>query len=95
MTLIAVSAILMLDTVAASASDCVSSLFRWALLGLTFFIPYGLMNAEMGTTMGTTYPEKGCYLRLGKLDRDRAVTRCSTNAAAKRHVGRELAKRTS
>lgn len=55
MTLITVSAILLLDTVAASASVGVSSLFWWAFLGLTFFIPYGLMNAEMGTT----YPEKG------------------------------------
>lgn len=55
MTLITVSAILLLDTVAASASIGVSSLFWWAFLGLTFFIPYGLMNAEMGTT----YPEKG------------------------------------
>jgi len=53
MTLITVSAILLLDTVAASASVGVSSLFWWAFLGLTFFIPYGLMNAEMGTT----YPE--------------------------------------
>lgn len=55
LTLITVSAILLLDTVAASASVGVSSLFWWAFLGLTFFVPYGLMNAEMGTT----YPEKG------------------------------------
>ena len=55
MTLITVSAILLLDTVAASASVGVSALFWWVFLGLTFFIPYGLMNAEMGTT----YPEKG------------------------------------
>ena len=55
MTLITVSAILLLDTVAASASVGVSSLFWWAFLGLTFFVPYGLINAELGTT----YPEKG------------------------------------
>jgi len=55
MTLLTVSAILLLDTVAASASIGVSSLFWWAFLGITFFIPYGLMNAEMGTT----YPEEG------------------------------------
>ena len=55
MTLLTVSAILLLDTVAASASIGVSSLFWWAFLGVTFFIPYGLMNAEMGTT----YPEEG------------------------------------
>ncbi len=55
MTLLTVSAILLLDTVAASASIGVSSLFWWVFLGITFFIPYGLMNAEMGTT----YPEDG------------------------------------
>ncbi|MDH3621388.1 MAG: APC family permease [Gammaproteobacteria bacterium] len=55
MTLLTVSAILLLDTVAASASIGVSSLFWWVFLGVTFFIPYGLMNAEMGTT----YPEEG------------------------------------
>ncbi len=55
MTLLTVSAILLLDTVAASAAVGVSSLFWWVFLGITFFIPYGLMNAEMGTT----YPEEG------------------------------------
>ncbi len=55
MTLLTVSAILLLDTVAASAAIGVSSIFWWAFLGITFFIPYGLMNAEMGTT----YPEEG------------------------------------
>jgi len=55
MALLTVSAILLLDTVAASAAIGVSSLFWWAFLGITFFVPYGLMNAEMGTT----YPEEG------------------------------------
>jgi amino acid transporter len=55
MTLLTVSAILLLDTVAASAAIGVSALFWWVFLGITFFIPYGLMNAEMGTT----YPEEG------------------------------------
>jgi amino acid transporter len=55
MTLLTVSAILLLDTVAASAAIGVSSLFWWVFLGITFFIPYALMNAEMGTT----YPEEG------------------------------------
>ena len=55
MTLMTVSAILLLDTVAASAAIGVSSMFWWVFLGISFFIPYGLMNAEMGTT----YPEEG------------------------------------
>ncbi len=55
LTLITVSAILLLDTLASTASMGVSSLFWWMFLGLTFFVPYALMNAEMGTT----YPEKG------------------------------------
>src|SRR5210317_663497 len=55
MTLFTVSAILLLDTLAASASIGVSSLFWWTLLGIVFFIPYGLISAELGTT----YPEQG------------------------------------
>lgn len=55
MTLFTVSAILLLDTLAASASIGVSSIFWWTLLGLIFFVPYGLISAELGTT----YPEQG------------------------------------
>ena len=55
MTLFTVSAILLLDTLAASASIGVSSIFWWTLLGIIFFIPYGLISAELGTT----YPEQG------------------------------------
>ena len=55
MTLFTVSAILLLDTLAASASIGVSSIFWWTLLGLVFFVPYGLISAELGTT----YPEQG------------------------------------
>ncbi len=55
MTLFTVSAILLLDTLAASASIGVSSLFWWPLLALVFFIPYGMISSEMGTT----YPEQG------------------------------------
>ena len=54
-TLFTVSAILLLDTLAASASIGVSSIFWWILLGIIFFIPYGLISAEMGTS----YPEQG------------------------------------
>lgn len=55
LTLFTVSAILLLETLSSTASIGVSSLFWWVFLGLTFFVPYGLMNAEMGTT----YPEQG------------------------------------
>ncbi|MBT7720137.1 MAG: amino acid permease, partial [Halieaceae bacterium] len=55
MTLFTVSAILLLDTLAASASIGVSSIFWWGLMGIIFFIPYGLITAELGTT----YPEQG------------------------------------
>ncbi len=55
MTLFTVSAILLLDTLAASAAIGVSSLFWWGLMGLIFFVPYGLISAELGTS----YPEQG------------------------------------
>lgn len=55
MTLFSISAILLLDTLAATAAIGVSSLFWWLFLGLIFFLPYGLICAEMGTT----YPEQG------------------------------------
>jgi len=55
MTLFTVSAILLLDTLAASASIGVSSITWWVLLALVFFVPYGLISAELGTT----YPEQG------------------------------------
>lgn len=55
MTLFTVSAILLLDTLAASASIGVSSITWWLILGVVFFIPYGLISAELGTT----YPEQG------------------------------------
>ncbi|RLQ21378.1 amino acid permease [Seongchinamella sediminis] len=55
MTLFTVSAILLLDTLAASASIGVSSISWWLIMGVIFFIPYGLISAELGTT----YPEQG------------------------------------
>ena len=55
MTLFTVSAILLLDTLAASASIGVSSITWWCILGLFFFVPYGLISSELGTT----YPEQG------------------------------------
>lgn len=55
MTLFTVSAIVLLDTLSASASIGVSSITWWCLLGFLFFIPYGLISAELGTA----YPEQG------------------------------------
>ncbi len=55
MVLFSVSAILLLDTLAAGASIGVQSVFWWLFLGLVFFVPYALICSEMGTT----YPEQG------------------------------------
>ena len=55
MVLFSVSAILLLDTLAAGASIGVQSVFLWLFLGLIFFVPYALICSEMGTT----YPEQG------------------------------------
>ncbi|MEX2259201.1 MAG: APC family permease [Woeseia sp.] len=53
--LFTVSAILLLDTLAASATIGPASIFWWLFLGVVFFLPYALICAEMGTT----YPEQG------------------------------------
>ncbi len=53
--LFTVSAILLLDTLAAGATVGASSVFWWISLGVVFFVPYALICAEMGTT----YPEQG------------------------------------
>lgn len=53
--LFTVSAILLLDTLAAGAAVGASSVFWWLFLGLVFFVPYALICAEMGTS----YPEQG------------------------------------
>ena len=55
MVLFSVSAILLLDTLAAGASIGVQSVFWWLFLGLVFFVPYALICSEMGTA----YPEQG------------------------------------
>jgi len=55
LVLFTVSAILLLDTLAASASIGASSLFWWLFLGAVFMLPIGLITAELGTT----YPEEG------------------------------------
>lgn len=55
MVLFTVSAILLLDTLAAAASVGASSVFWWCFLGVIFFIPFALICAEMGCS----YPEQG------------------------------------
>ncbi len=55
LVLFTVSAILLLDTLAASASIGASSLFWWLFLGAIFLIPIGLITAELATA----YPEEG------------------------------------
>lgn len=55
MTLFTVSAILVLDTLAPSASIGPSSISWWIITLILFFVPYGLMTAELGTA----YPKQG------------------------------------
>lgn len=55
MVLYTVSAILLLDTLAATASVGSSSVFWWLFLGVIFFVPFAMICAEMGCT----YPEQG------------------------------------
>lgn len=50
-----VSGILVLDTFVAPAALGAASITTWLLTALLFFIPYGLINAELGAT----YPEDG------------------------------------
>lgn len=55
MTLFTVCAVLIIDQLAASASIGVQSIFWWLLTLVLFFIPYGLVTAELGST----YPDEG------------------------------------
>ena len=55
MTLFTVSAILLLDTLAASAAIGVSSITWWFIFGILYLVPYAMISAELGTT----YPEQG------------------------------------
>ncbi len=55
MTLFTVCAILVMDTLAPSAAIGPSSISWWLITLVLFFIPYGLITAEMGTMI----PEQG------------------------------------
>ncbi len=55
MTLFTVCAILIVDQLTASAAIGMQSIFWWLLTFVLFFIPYGLITAELGST----YPQEG------------------------------------
>lgn len=55
MTLFTVCAILVIDTLAPSAAIGAPAISWWIITLVLFFIPYGLITAELGTT----YPEEG------------------------------------
>jgi len=55
MTLFTVCAVLVIDQLAAAASIGVQSIFWWIFTLFLFFIPYGLITAELGST----YTEEG------------------------------------
>ncbi|WP_218921366.1 APC family permease [Bacillus massilinigeriensis] len=48
-------AVFIVDTVPASAAIGVSSITWWIIMAVMFFLPYGLITAELGST----YPEQG------------------------------------
>ncbi len=50
-----ISAIVAIDSLAAGASVGPSVLFWWLFLGVAFFLPYGLISAELGCS----FPEQG------------------------------------
>ena len=51
MVLFTVSAILLLDTLAAGAAIGPPAVFWWLFLGVIFFLPYALICAELGTAL--------------------------------------------
>lgn len=55
MVLFSVSAILVADTVGASAAIGVQGLTLWVVLAIAFFIPYGFVTAELGAA----WPDEG------------------------------------
>jgi amino acid transporter len=55
MTLFTVCAIIVIDTLAPSAAIGASTISWWLITLLLFFIPYGLITAELGST----YPDQG------------------------------------
>lgn len=72
LTLFTVSAIVLLDTLAASAAIGVSSLFWWLFLGVTFMLPLGLITAELGTAFPA---EGGIYVWIKRAFGQKWATR--------------------
>ena len=84
LVLFTVSAIVLLDTLAASASIGPSSLFWWLFLGGIFLHPMGLMTAELGTM----YPaEDGIYVWIRKAFGKRWAARAVWATTTKEDVG--------
>jgi glutamate:GABA antiporter len=72
MTLFTVAAILVIDTLAPSAAIGPSSISWWIITLILFFVPYGLITAELGTT----YPEQGgLYVWIKRAFGDRWAAR--------------------
>ncbi|WP_418666724.1 APC family permease [Allofournierella sp.] len=53
--LFSICGILVLDSIASPAMIGVSAITMWVITAIVFFIPYGLVNAELGST----YPDDG------------------------------------
>ena len=53
--LFSICGILVLDSIASPAMIGVSAITMWIITAIVFFIPYGLVNAELGST----YPDDG------------------------------------
>lgn len=72
MTLFTVCAILVIDQLPASAAIGAQSIFWWVVTFVLFFIPYGLITAELGTA----YPHQGgIYVWVKRAFGDRWATR--------------------
>ena len=72
MTLFTICAILVIDTLAPSAAIGPSTISWWIITLVLFFIPYGLITAELGTT----YPEQGgLYIWVKKAFGDKWAAR--------------------
>lgn len=72
LALFTVSAIVLLDTLAASASIGPSSLFWWLFLGITFMLPSCLITAELGTAFPS---EGGIYVWISRAFGERWAAR--------------------
>ncbi len=71
-TLYTVSAVLVVETLTSSASVGTKTLAWWIIFLICFYVPYGLITAELGTT----YPEQGgIYVWVKRAFGQRAAAR--------------------